>query len=331
MSLFDIYLERAQNAKTKSMKQVILELTAILIKSLPNDSADEVKTLAVTKLCNILRSPHEKSVARQGLHALTIFLSKGLIDVRRLTELFLENDGTRLSSLTDAFRLLLGHLFDCIAYQETALAAVRLVSSILEQKSDLPMGRNVDSDATEVLPVWVIPLSESVRRAPEAIHLFRHHVFPLLFKSDVAGYMRFLEFLAKPAHLPGEKGPKPAMNEAELELFLAALHAGKELGLVIETGMLGIPSARSPNLVNKLIIPMAPRASAILPYHYSEWHRAHTGHRIWPTPDTSNTKRAHCGSFRSSNIGLNNETPDYHCAHLPQTQSASLTLGHRCQ
>jgi hypothetical protein len=241
--LFEIFLERSDNAKAKSMRQVLLVLTGMLLKNAPPQSSD-LQDDAVSRLLDIICRYQNRTKIKPALQALAHFISKDLISINQLIDVYRNYSGadTDPDGGLSAYQLLLRQFLAWVRHHDTAPAAGHLITNFLTKSTPQ---RRCAEEKTGVLPVWIAPLEGSIRDSPEAINEFKHHVFPEIFRLDLDGYLQFLYHLQLDRHL-GIKSTIHSLNLGvftangclEITLLFAALQVGKELGLVKDVGWL---------------------------------------------------------------------------------------------
>ncbi|KAK7544770.1 putative death-receptor fusion protein-domain-containing protein [Phyllosticta citribraziliensis] len=221
--LFDIYLETFDNAKPKSMRQVLLTFCSLLPKG-PDSEEKQVIVGITNTLFGILFHEADNSKAKQSLQALSYLVQK---DVYFVDELIMLADLGR----PPTGRAFLSALMEWVAHQDTAQTAGSTICVILDyakrQKSDLL------KPGTDGCPVWVQPIQESLSKRPGALVNFRSHVFPDLFKSSLSDYLRFLKEMRLESHL-GLRSMSTKQGDMEVSILFTSLQVGKDMGIVQE-------------------------------------------------------------------------------------------------
>lgn len=247
IKFFRVFLERSDTAKGKSMRQVLVILTTLLIQAGDDSESSSIKNGILDDLFDILFEQNSQSKAKPALQALTHFLVSKLFTVRILLDAFLDwNQRHALSNdqvpeSLDHTQLFLRRLFSCTTRNDLAPAAGHFVVTLLDKGRQQQEGFARHS---ELYPVWAQPLRSTVGDAPESVPDFKNHLFPGLFKLNFDNYSQFLNFLHLEDHirlcesnrtLASEENGFENEDSDEILLF-AALQAGKEIGLVQEVG-----------------------------------------------------------------------------------------------
>lgn len=238
MRLFEIFLERSDNAKAKSMKLVLILLSGMLLKNTSPQSI-KLRDEAVLRFLDIIFKYQNHLKVKPALQGLAYFISKKVISVTQLIDLQRSRaeDCPVSSTRLDLGQDLLRQFLRWIPPQDTATSSGHLVTNFLIQSRQ--QGTWMD-DHLGSLPMWAQPLDDSIRASPEAIEEFKNYVFPEAFRLSLEDYLCFLEYLRLSRHLgmklPLENKEISTVNTrpdgVELSILLAALQAGKEIGLI---------------------------------------------------------------------------------------------------
>lgn len=250
MRLFDVYLDRFDNAKAKPMRQVLVVLTNLLLQCSNKATKQTTRNNALLKLFNILFREHDHLRLKPASQALAHFLMKKLVTVDDMLDLF---NNWHLKQAADHINgygrqqcaeYFLDGLLNWILQNDAAPAAGHLICVVLakarEQQADLLSC----TDSTTGLPSWVKPLEKSVRKAPHTIQNFKNYVFPDVFRLSLTDYLRCLEHWHLDDQIrlkvidPVLDGEGNTWSEGDVEtiLLFAALQTGKETGLIKEVG-----------------------------------------------------------------------------------------------
>lgn len=241
--MFNIYIERFDNAKAKSMRQVLVVLSNVLLKA-DDSRASNLRDQAIDRFLCIIIEQKNRLVAKPALHGLAHFLSKDLISISRLAEFRRKpiGDHSSTSEWPESVKYLLRQFLNWIPHHDTGQSASHLIKSFLD-KIRKDHAELVETD--QLLPIWVEPLVHSICAEPEMILEYRSHVFPHCFQSHLNEYLTFLLYLRLDNHLAVSIASTPHGDlksgmsvEDEFNLLLAALQAGKELGIIKDTGSL---------------------------------------------------------------------------------------------
>ncbi|KAI9869949.1 MAG: hypothetical protein M1830_004896, partial [Pleopsidium flavum] len=267
---FTIYLNRSEDAKPKSMRQVLVTLTAILSKWPNPGQALVVRNRAVNTLLSIILGTDSRSKVKPALQALEHFTSKGVVPILDVvvslqglgnrnpgqllsgsvlpqcaeagTVAVVEFDDTHLSeppllaSSEASIEFFVITLLEWVSHSDVAPAASRFISTFFKvlRKQDSKDVRYYHS--VTKLPLWVSPLKRSVEQRLEGLEFLKHHVLPALFILDSHDMLQFVRSLPL-EHLLS--GTFPNADWPEVLLLFSSLQVAQGLGLVrvIEQGI----------------------------------------------------------------------------------------------
>jgi len=245
--LFNIYLERSDDAKTKSVRQVLLVLTSVLSKS-GSPRSLELQRRAATTFLDIICRRQDRLKVKPALQGLAHFLQKDVTELPQLLDIY-QNLLDHQSDQKEK-SLIAQSLFDAflawIVHHDTSLSAGHLLKNYLAQLRRSPVlgtSRNEQKQS----PIWLRPVVDCLRRWPDRMQEFKTHVFPHCFLPDLNEFLRLLAFLNFERHVEWRR-PLPAQlksadgctngldNYEEFRVILASIEKGKELGIVKDIG-----------------------------------------------------------------------------------------------
>jgi hypothetical protein len=241
-----IYLQRSENAKGKSMRQILLVLTSIITKD-ESSRASELRRQATITFLDIICGRQDRLKVKPALQGLAHFLLRDVISVSQLLQLHGELLG-RLPSTADSesMKTLFEVFLAWIVHHDTSLSAGHMIKNFLIQARKSP-NYIVSAQNAVIPPLWIEPVVTTLRSWPDRMQEFKTHVFPYCFLPNIDEYLSFLSYLHFSVHLepsgampealrtPGEH--KTGLGETdEFRILLAAIEAGKELSIVRDTG-----------------------------------------------------------------------------------------------
>lgn len=244
--LFEIYLQRSDKAKGKSMRQMLLVLTGVIQKA-DNSRSQEMRGRALSTFIDILCLRPDRVKVKPALQGLAHFLQKRTInisDVIRAYGKLLSLDRATTSDMHQ-IQMFFKMILSWIVHHDTALSAGHLARNFLaqlRQSQSLP-----GLSLTNHRPLWIVPVVDMLRHWPDRLQEFKTHVFPHCFLSENDEYIQFLAYLNFPRHVPAEKElprlfirDNNVQNELshleEFKIILGAISTGKELGVVKDIG-----------------------------------------------------------------------------------------------
>ncbi|KAB2578407.1 Uncharacterized protein DBV05_g3058 [Lasiodiplodia theobromae] len=239
--LFDIFLERYDNAKPKSMRQVLLLLCTILHKD-KSTTAQAVRDESVVRLFDVLFQEDDTSKVKPALIALSHFVQKDVVTVDYTITTFEQWATSKGKSLQlfpapgSVSKTFLHGIMNWANHQDTTPAAGNAICIILDH-GRRQQAVHLAKDNANSRPIWVEPLESTIRRNPDAMQNFKSHVFPDLFKPILTDYLRFLEHLHLDDHIrlrPSTDGGSKPSDDFEASLLFTSLQVGKDMGFVQE-------------------------------------------------------------------------------------------------
>ncbi|KAF2201139.1 HEAT repeat protein-like protein [Delitschia confertaspora ATCC 74209] len=243
--LFSIYMERSDNAKPKSMRQLLLLLSNLISREDTLYSA-RLRKQATVAFLDVICERQNRLKAKPALQGLAHFLSKGLLSLSGLIELHSGSlaEGSRPSSTLESVQSLLRRFLVWITHNDTVLSASHLIKDYFKQIRQSQLNFTSSSDVrSQGLPFWVKPVVDSLSRSLGKIQDFKSHVFPHCFQPQIQEYLSFLLYLGCGRHLgigadlyASEDGYSTGLIALdEFKVLLAAIQTGKEMGIVRAT------------------------------------------------------------------------------------------------
>jgi hypothetical protein len=242
--LFSVYLERSDDAKSKSTRQVLLVLTSVLLKS-ESPRALELRQHAATVFINIICQRQDRLKVKPALQGLAHFLGKDVIAVAQLLDIYqklLEHKPDQTAKTLPAQSLLSAFLA-WVVHHDTSLSAGHLIKNYLVKLRSLPK-QTVLADKDIGIPLWLRSVVDCLKRWPDRIQEFKTHVFPHCFLPNVDEYFHFLSFLGFAQHVASRECLPAQLNTTDAQtngledyrILLASIEKGKELGIVKDIG-----------------------------------------------------------------------------------------------
>jgi hypothetical protein len=244
---FTIYLEKSDGAKGKSVRQVLVTLTSILLRN-QTPRAFELQEWAIAILVDITCQRQDRVKVKPALQGLAHFLQKDIATIPRLIAIHAKILGRspEASAGGPDVQPLFSTLLSWIVHHDTSLSAGHVIKNFLAQ-----LRRTSYQDPStvydSVTSVWMKPVVECLHQWPDRIQEFKTHVFPHCFLPNVDEYVHFLSYLHFPRHveskgvIPQELSVYIAEKNTledfeEFRILLASIQTGKELGLLKDTG-----------------------------------------------------------------------------------------------
>lgn len=243
--LFKIYLQRSDDAKGKSMRQMLLLLTGIVTKD-QSTRASELRLQAAATFLDIICDRQDRVKVKPALQGLAHFLLRDVVSTAQLLELYGAQSASNGQPGTPSPQTLFKAFLTWVVHHDTSLSAGHLVKNFLIQARRLPVD-GADADGAIISPLWIEPVVQMLRQWPDRLREFKANVFPHCFLPNIDEYLRFLSYLRFGVHVQS-RGDLPQVlrtyetqnngldKAEEFKILLAALETGKELTIVRDIG-----------------------------------------------------------------------------------------------
>ncbi|XPS80567.1 hypothetical protein M3J07_012543 [Ascochyta lentis] len=241
LRLFNIYLQRSDDAKGKSMRQMLLLLTSVVTKN-QSTRASELRLQAAATFVDIICDRQDRVKVKPALQGLAHFLLRDVVSIAQLLELYGAQSASNGLSEALSPQVLFKAFLTWVVHHDTSLSAGHLVKNFLIQARQLPDYATRGS-STVVSPLWIEPVVQTLHQWPDRLREFKANVFPHCFMPNIDEYLRFLSYLRFGVHVQS-KGDLPQAlrtygsqtknldRSEEFKILLAALETGKELTIV---------------------------------------------------------------------------------------------------
>jgi hypothetical protein len=246
LRIFEIYLHRSENAKGKSMRQILLVLTSVITK---DDSlrAVELRKKAASTFLDIICDRQDRLKVKPALQGLAHFLLRDVVSIAELVELYYEQLRQSTGFKTSVSPQTLFQAFLAwIVHHDTSLSAGHLIKNFLIQARKSP--EYLDTIPVDtVTPLWIEPVVKTLHDWPDRMQEFKTHVFPHCFLPNIEEFLRFLSYMRFGSHVQSkgtlpdalrtfEKCTTGLVESEEFKILLAAVEAGKELNIIRDNG-----------------------------------------------------------------------------------------------
>lgn len=242
---FTIYLEKSDSAKGKSVRQVLITLTSILLQN-QNERAIELQEQAIVTLIDIICQRQDRVKVKPALQALAHFLQKDVVTIPKLVDAY-ANTASQPPNTPEgeaSVPILFKAFLSWVVHHDTALSAGHLIKNFLAQlrRTSLQDASNAEDS---IASIWTKPVVDCLHQWPDRIQEFKTHVFPHCFLPNIDEFVQFLSYLHFPRHvgkpiptsLSAHDTDKNVLEDfEEFRILLAAIQTGKELGIIKDVG-----------------------------------------------------------------------------------------------
>jgi hypothetical protein len=247
LRLFNIYLQRSDDAKGKSMRQMLLLLTSVITKN-QSTRASELRLQAAATFMDIICDRQDRIKVKPALQGLAHFLLRDVVSITQLLQIYSTQSASTGQSGTPSPQILFKAFLTWVVHHDTSLSAGHLIKNFLLQARKLPE-YTTRSDNTIITPLWIEPVVQMLHQWPDRLREFKANVFPHCFLPNIDEYLCFLSYLRFSVHVQSRGNLPQALrtyeshNNAlerseEFKILLAALETGKELTIVRDIGRL---------------------------------------------------------------------------------------------
>lgn len=245
--LFNVYLHRSDGTKGKSMRQMLLVLTGVLVND-PSPRSLELQEQAVTTFLDIICRRQDRLKVKPALQGLSHFLQKNVVTIPQLLKIYSKLLGSYSIPAANApdAQSLFSALLSWIIHHDTSLSAGHLVKNFLAQLRRASQNKSFTAHES-ISSVWMLPVINYLRQWSDRIQEFKTHVFPYCFLPNIGEYLDWLSFLHFRQHVT-VTGLVPLQMQSpelydngledfeEFRILLASIETGKELGIVKDVG-----------------------------------------------------------------------------------------------
>ncbi|KAF2624779.1 HEAT repeat protein-like protein [Macroventuria anomochaeta] len=241
LRLFNIYLQRSDDAKGKSMRQMLLLLTSVITKN-QSTRASELRLQAAATFMDITCVRQDRMKVKPAVQGLAHFLLRDVVSIAQLLEIYGAQSTFTGQSGTPSPQILLKAFLTWVVHHDTSLSAGHLVKNFLIQARRLPE-YTAQGDNTTISPIWIEPVVDMLHQWPDRLREFKANVFPHCFLPNIDEYLRLLSYLRFDVHVQARGDIPQALRtyesqnngldrSEEFKILLAALETGKELTIV---------------------------------------------------------------------------------------------------
>ncbi|KAJ6063335.1 uncharacterized protein N7446_007455 [Penicillium canescens] len=256
LSIFDICLNRYEDAKPKHIKHLLGSITTILAKRHQGETRQVIQTAIVDAIIPsiVLGEPHSR--LKGCLVFLETFIRKGAFlpsEFISSVRAWLEKSPERWTTVFAKDREVFQHVPSSSDISDE-LAARIFVLGLLTQTNNRTMAASAgnllsvliqkmkpETSPQKLSEIWVAPVRRMVLQSEESLEDLSNRLLQPLFTIDPSGFRSFLWTLPVQSLLKGDMSDEP---EAEYMLLFAALQVGKKVNLVHEDYILNTSKAK---------------------------------------------------------------------------------------
>jgi hypothetical protein len=232
---FSLYLHQGHLARPKSSRQLLASLTNALRKHGDAEATAATKKSAAKALVQEVVAGEDHGQAKTCALALSSFLTRDAVSLDEvLGPVPLPQAAPGETKSGAKIQQLLLVLFQWMSKGDFSSTLGQLVAAILEEAAS----GGGSEDASGSALVWIAPLRETARLRTVDVAALRVHLLPTLLKRSTSDFFAFLQDLGLDgigSKLHAGTTGHDSQYEADDKLLYAALQAGKEMGVLLET------------------------------------------------------------------------------------------------
>lgn len=213
VEIFDLFLARGSNNKSKPMKQVIITLAEVLSQNPDEEIRKSLKSHIVTTTVLIIHQPGGSSSIKLIFQFLEHFIHRGIIGASDIVlqhareSSLREQESTldetaafsRRSNSTELIHSLnapqveslITNILEWARYPDIATAAGVLLVVLCKSLQEHPSLKPRTQYFPPGPPLWVNPIKRVLQREPSMLEMFGHCVLPGLLRLDIS-YTKFI-------------------------------------------------------------------------------------------------------------------------------------------
>ncbi|KAH7065827.1 HEAT repeat protein-like protein [Paraphoma chrysanthemicola] len=238
----DIFLQRSDNAKGKSMRQMLLALTSVITKSV-DPRANELRTTAASTFLDVICDRQDRMKVKPALQGLAHFILRDVVSIAQVVEIHedINKQSQQARHNSSPLQSVFHAILAWVVHHDTALSAGHLVKNFLIQACKST--QYTASQAGVISPFWIEPVVWTLQEWPDRMQEFKTHVFQHCFLPNIEEYMHFLSYMGFSRHVHSEQSLPDALRilenvkhglseSQEFRILLAAIEAGKEITII---------------------------------------------------------------------------------------------------
>ena len=209
--IFDIYVTKSENHKSKPMRHLLSTLSKLISEHPDEAGRASLIQYAVSVALLTLDGDHESSSIKAAVQTIEHFVAKNIINSRQLLSVLDEKKESgftrvtvanlrwgRLSGtsecviLTDDF---VSSILQWVQYPDVAPSAGRLISTFFNSLQKNLAEREPEDSIGQEVPLWFHPIKRALDEQSELLDGLEKHVLPGLLRLSSADTQAFLATL----------------------------------------------------------------------------------------------------------------------------------------
>ncbi|KAK0893887.1 hypothetical protein LTR02_012592 [Friedmanniomyces endolithicus] len=238
--VFDLYFAQAHSVRPKSGRQLLTALATVVRRT----GRDSMPKGAMNHACRSMVEPlsrgQDDSRVKTCTLALVHFMSTGVVSLDEVMHQYSAVSSTRSTSHEAVglagIEALLGELFRWTGKADFGSTVGQLISIILDGATHEPVSTQDHESSRSDCSLWSSALRRAIQDDSIDLQTLRVHLLPTLFKRGSPDYYIFLQAIGLRGLLHPRQRSTANGDNLQLRLLCASLQAGKDLGILCETG-----------------------------------------------------------------------------------------------
>lgn len=232
---FWIYLDHHHALNVKPLRLLLTSLSSALTKCQDKSICEPERTALLKSLVQYISTPSENAPTRPAMQALAHWLSKNIITVNELCDVFGKHLNGRDNQVYTSVQDVLAIVLRLAPYEAFASSAGSLAALILQKARPTSQSPTPLAFGTHHASSWPSTVLDILKQKPQALEVLRLYVFPEIFQQDRPSFVAFVEQLGIRSTLGRSQSYEatlPLSTSQCEEVLFCALSVGSKLGLV---------------------------------------------------------------------------------------------------
>ncbi|KAG9564645.1 hypothetical protein KCU71_g5793, partial [Aureobasidium melanogenum] len=232
---FWIYLDQHHALNVKPSRLLLTSLTSALTRCRDKSVCESERTSLLETLVQHVGTPSENAPTRPAMQVLAHWLSKSVISVDELCDVFGRHSAKRNDQVSCSVQDVLAIVLRLAPYEDFASSAGSLAALILQKARPTDQSRAPLAFGNHYSSSWSSTVLDILKQKPQALEVLRLHVFPEIFQQDRPSFVAFVDQLGIRSILGRDQSPEATLllsTSQREEVLFCALSVGSKLGLV---------------------------------------------------------------------------------------------------
>ncbi|KAG9956955.1 hypothetical protein KCU61_g9462, partial [Aureobasidium melanogenum] len=232
---FWIYLDQHHALNVKPSRLLLTSLTSALTKCQDKSICESQMTGLLESLVQHIATPSENAPTRPAMQVLAHWLSKSVISVDELCDIFGRHTARRDDQVSCSIQDVLAIVLRLAPYEDFASSAGSLAALILQKARPTDQSRAPLAFDNHYSSSWSSTVLDILKQKPQALEVLRLYVFPEIFQQDRPSFVAFVDQLGIRSILGSDRSPGATLllsTSQREEVLFCALSIGSKLGLV---------------------------------------------------------------------------------------------------